>query len=57
MDKNELIAMLEKNPDLKQYLFIRGFLITNKRIDNLSEFPFYGNWIKETIYCFNFIVH
>lgn len=25
MDKNELIAMLEKNPDLKQYLFIRGF--------------------------------
>lgn len=56
MDKNELLAMLEKNPALKQYLFIRGFIITNKKIDNLSEFPFYGNWSKETIYGFNFIV-
>lgn len=56
MDKKELIAMLEKNPALKQYLFVRGFLITNKKIDNLSEFPFYGNWSMETIYGFNFIV-
>lgn len=57
MDRNELIAMLEKRTDLKQYLFIRGFLITNKNIDDLRGFPFYGNWSKDTICGFNFIVH
>lgn len=31
MNKNEFISMLDKNPSLKQDLFIRGFPVTNKK--------------------------
>lgn len=49
MKKTEFIKMLEQNPELKKDLFIRGFLITDKKFNNLSEFPFYGNWsVKES---------
>ena len=49
MKRAEFINMLEKNPQLKKDLFIRGFLITDKRIKDTSTFPFYGNWkIKES---------
>ena len=41
--------MMEEYPQLKQDLFIRGFLITDEKIDDLSGFPFYGNWKRETI--------
>ena len=34
----------DKKPDLQKFLFIRGFLITDKKIENLEAFPFYGNW-------------
>lgn len=44
MKKTEFINMLEKNPELKKDLFIRGFLITDKKINDVSGFPFYGNW-------------
>lgn len=43
MKKREFLAMLDRHPDLKKDLFIRGFLITSKKIDNTDEFPFYGN--------------
>ena len=42
MKRAEFINMLEKNPQLKKDLFIRGFLITDKRIKDTSTFPFYG---------------
>ncbi len=32
MDIGDFVAMLEKNPHLKQDLFIRGFLITNRKM-------------------------
>lgn len=49
MKKTEFINMLEKNPELKKDLFIRGFLITDKKINDVSGFPFYGNWeVKES---------
>lgn len=44
MKKKEFINMLEENPDLKKDLFIRGFLITDKKFEDISSFPFYGNW-------------
>lgn len=50
MKKTEFINMLEKNPELKKDLFIRGFLITDKKINDVSGFPFYGNWeVKEAL--------
>ena len=36
--------ILEKNQDLQQFLFIRGFLVTNSNNIDLDDFPFYGNW-------------
>lgn len=44
MKKKDFLKMLNNNSNLKKDLFIRGFLITNKRIEDISDFPFYGNW-------------
>ena len=57
MEKIEFIEVLEKNPELKKDLFIRGFLITSKKIKNLTEFPFYGNWKVEEHNGFYFMAH
>ncbi len=35
--------MIENRGDLQQYLFRRGFLLTDANID-LTSFPFYGHW-------------
>lgn len=45
-----LQEQLKNRPDLQKYLFIRGFLATDKKIENLNDFPFYGNW-NETEKC------
>lgn len=45
--KIDIQKLLEQNPELKFDLFIRGFLITNKQIDSLDKFPFYGNWSQQ----------
>ena len=39
-----LKKVLDKRPDLCGYLFIRGFLVSDKKVENLDRFPFYGNW-------------
>ena len=41
----ELRTMLDQRPDLQNYLFRRGFLITNREPD-LTVYPFYNNWTK-----------
>lgn len=57
MNNQEFICMLKKNPELKKDLFIRGFLITDHKIENLEEFPFYGNWKVEEHGGFYFMGH
>ena len=47
MDKSNFISMLEKHPQLRRDLFIRGFLVTEHDISDMEQFPFYGNWRKE----------
>lgn len=42
-NKTMLKASLNKRPDLQQYLFCRGFLITDRDLDT-KPYPFYGNW-------------
>ncbi len=44
MNKNNFLDMLERNPRLKEDLFIRGFLIADKQPEHMDKFPFYGNW-------------
>ena len=49
--------ILDKNKDLRQFLFIRGFLITTSKNYDLQEFPFYGNWLCSTIGKYHILTH
>ena len=40
---NGFQKMMEERSDLQEYLFRRGFLMTNADVD-VSKFPFYGHW-------------
>lgn len=42
-----IIDILNNKKHLREFLFIRGFLITNKEVTDVESFPFYGNWKKE----------
>ncbi len=44
--KTEMIKrLLSQRPELQKELFIRGFMITTQKLENIDEFPFYGNWV------------
>lgn len=57
MDKSNFISMLEKHPQLRRDLFIRGFLVTEHDISDMEQFPFYGNWRKEQHGGWYFMAH
>ena len=57
MNLKEFTGMLEQYPELKKDLFIRGFLITDKDITDMDQFPFYGNWKKECHGGWYFMAH
>ncbi len=42
-----LKQMLDQRPDLQPYLFCRGFILTDRKLDTVA-YPFYGNW-NETV--------
>lgn len=50
-------TILKNREDLRQYLFIRGYLITSNKNHSLKEFPFYGNWNSVDIGRYRIIVH
>lgn len=54
MEKDMLQKLLTENKELQKDLFVRGFLITDRKNLNINEFPFYGNWKMEYHgeYCF-----
>lgn len=41
--KSVIEKLLDDKPELREYLFIRGFLITSRQFDE-NGYPFYGNW-------------
>ena len=41
---DEFKKMLDNHDDLKQYLFVRGFMLSDASEIDLDAFPFYGNW-------------
>ena len=43
---NEIKQILTDHEDLRRYLFIRGFLITNAEDIPTEEYPMYGAWKK-----------
>ena len=44
----KLKEMLDRRPELRPYLFCRGFLVTDQELDT-NDFPFYGNWTETAI--------
>lgn len=42
--KNEIRAELDQNPKYREMLFRRGYLFTNKKLENTQSYPFYGQW-------------
>lgn len=57
MNKKEFVNMMVQHPELESDLFIRGFLITDKKFNSLDDFPFYGNWKVEEFAGFYFMSH
>lgn len=57
MQRIDIREVLNKKPYLKDDLFIRGFLITNKLPTILNDFPFYGKWIINEYNGYYFISH
>lgn len=40
--------IMSERPDLRLYLFCRGFLITDRQLDT-NDYPFFGNWTERQI--------
>lgn len=57
MQNKNIEEILENKPYLKKDLFIRGFLVTSKKPDNLDKFPFYSNWKVEQHQGYYFLAH
>lgn len=47
--ENEIKQMLDNHGHLQEYLFVRGFLLTDRDDLDLQAFPFYGNWKQQQI--------
>lgn len=57
MEVKEFKTMLDQKTHLQTALFCRGFLITEEKIENTEEFPFYGNWKTEEHCGYYFMAH
>lgn len=54
---NEMQLLLNENPEFRQYLFPRGFLLTDSDKINTSVYPFYGKWSETKFFEYSFLVH
>lgn len=61
MKNNEAIIkiqnILEKHPEYKRKLFVRGYIVSNDKYGSINEFPFYSNWNEFVFGDFNIRVH
>ncbi len=57
MKRTAFLKMLEKNPELKDDLFIRGFIISDRKVDCTDTFPMYGKWREAVCSDFYFYAH
>lgn len=49
--------LLDENQNMQDYLYTRGFLITNDPNINEDSYPFYNNWVCERIEGIYFYIH
>ena len=54
---NDIREITEKNPDLREKLFIRGFMLTTDGTIDGSDFPFFGQWNHVQIENLHFWTH
>lgn len=54
--KKYIETLLIENIHLREYLFVRGFLMTSKQFE-CDEYPFYGNWRYTSFEGFHFYIH
>lgn len=55
--KEDIIDLLDRFPEYKRNLFIRGYVVSNDKFNSIEEFPFYSNWNELSFGCFNIRVH
>lgn len=49
--------LLDENQNMQDYLYTRGFLITNDPNINEDSYPFYNNWVCKKIEGIYFYIH
>lgn len=54
--KDNMQKILEDKPHLREHLFTRGFLLTDKEQD-ISAYPFYGSWNHTQLQGYHFYLH
>lgn len=54
--KKSMKALLQQNPEYREKLYIRGFVLTDGKLD-ANEYPFYGKWIKRSFSKGTLLVH
>lgn len=52
-----IAEIFEKKPQLKEYLYVRGFLITDDNSLDISSYPFYDNWTKTMLGKYAFYIN
>ena len=57
MNKEEFIRQLDSDEEARSHLFEKGFLITNRVLEGLDSFPFYGNWTQTRVGEFTFCLN
>lgn len=54
--KDNIRRILEEKPHLREHLFARGFLLTDKELDD-TGYPFYGSWKHSCHRGYHFYIH
>ncbi len=57
MNSEQLKSVLDEKEENRKFLFIRGFLVSDNKLEKLDEFPFYGSWKYEERLGFHFYTH
>ncbi len=47
--KDEIKSVLDSSPEHRDLLFRRGYLFTDKPVDDIGVYPFYNNWQEVSI--------
>ena len=57
MDTPNLNHLLDNRPDLRKYLFPRGFLLTNDTNIDITLYPFYNLWNEVGLSKYRLLIH